>query len=55
MGQETLEEVRDGSENPRGGLRQAAGPSRMSGTGRGTHSEVRDRSGDTRGGPGRVG
>ena len=54
MGQETLGKVRDGWGTPRGGSVQVRGPTKRSGTGRGTLG-VRDGLGDTRGGLGRVG
>ena len=62
---ETLVEVRDGSGDLRGSLERVGVASRKSGIDRGTHGEVRDRSGtleedrdgsgDQRRGPGRVG
>ena len=55
MGQETLEEVRDGSGDPQGGPGRIGVPSVRSGTGRGTLGYVRDEFWDPLGGPGRVG
>ena len=48
-------EVRDGSEDPRGGPGRVGGPSRRSGTGWGTLREFRNGSLDSRGSLGRVG
>ena len=47
----TLEEVRDWSVDHRGGSRCVKGPSGRSGTGRRTHGDIRDGSGDRLGGP----
>ena len=54
MGRWTLEEVRDGLVDPRGGPGWVEGPLGRSGPGQGTHGEVRGGSGDPRGGPGLV-
>ena len=58
MGPGTLQEVQDRSWNrsvgPFGGEGLVRGPSRRSGTGRGTLSEVRDGSRDHLEGPGRI-
>ena len=48
MGRGTFGKVRDGSGDPTGGTGRVGGHSGRSGTGRGTHPEVLDRSGDTR-------
>ena len=55
MGRETLDEVWDGSGDPRGSPGQVGGPSGRSGTGRGTHGKVRDELADPQGGLGLVG
>ena len=47
----TLEEVRDGLDDTRGGPGRVMGPFRRSGTGPVTLPEVRDRSNDHFGGP----
>ena len=55
MGRGTLGDVRDGSEDPRGGLGRFVGPSWRFGTVRETLGEVRDGLRDPRGGWGQVG
>ena len=47
MGRKTHGEVRNGSEDPRGGLGRVRGPSGRSKTGRETLGEVREESGDS--------
>ena len=54
MDRRTLEEVRDGSEDPRGSPGRVGGPSGWSGTVLSTIGEIQDGSGDLQGGPGRV-
>ena len=50
----TLGKVRYGSRDPPEGLERVGGPSGRSGTGRVTLPKVRNRSGDSQGGPGWV-